>query len=315
VHPPSPVIDKFVRALGVAAKQAAGYPPGHPAVTGSLTVARRLLSELTGSGALVLGIARDGLVYGDRKLAGPQALELARALYESDVSLLRLEPAVETSELHALLRCLSVEARRGGGRLAEVLAAAGARHIHVEGIDYTALGGGGAARAGGASGAVWDDILRATLSGKRLAEAGGEQRSAADVARLLEAQAREESVEGVSMRLAEAVAEFLGTARGRRRSAVAQQIGELLCTLSGELRRRLLARATRVLAGAEEDDALPALQIISSAVPAPEPPRCGGRTPIASIRSEAHPSAAWRSSCRLPPPPRSPAMPATGWRR
>lgn len=269
------MIDKFVRALGVAAKQAAGYPTGHPAVTGSLAVARRLLSELTASGgALVLGIARDGLLYGEQKLTGPQAQELAKALYESDVALLRLEPAVETAELHALLRCLALEARRGEGRLAEDLAAAGARHIHVEAIDYSALRGGGTARTPTGSeqtpGALWDGILRAMLSGKRLADAGEDVRSAAGIARLLEAQAREESVEGVSTRLAEAVAEFLSTARGRARAPVAHQVAELLTTLSGEMRRRLLARAIRVLAGAEEDDALPALQIISSAVPAQE---------------------------------------------
>jgi hypothetical protein len=171
------VIDKFVRAFGVVARQAAGYPPGHPAVTGSLAVACRLLSQLANSGGpIVLGIARDGLLYGDQKLTSPQALELARALYESDVALLRLESAAETSDLHSFFRCMRSEARRAGGRLADELTASGARHIHVEEVGYSALGGDGEARApasaGEGPGALWDRILKATLSGKRLWEAG-----------------------------------------------------------------------------------------------------------------------------------------------
>ena len=57
-------VAEFVRVLALGWKNLAAYPPGHPALAGSLDLIYRRLNDLRGPGGdVVFGIARDGLVH------------------------------------------------------------------------------------------------------------------------------------------------------------------------------------------------------------------------------------------------------------
>ncbi|HEV8660982.1 MAG TPA: hypothetical protein VGS96_20450, partial [Thermoanaerobaculia bacterium] len=72
----------FIRALALAWKNLAAYPPGHPALSGSVEAAHRALMDLRGpAGEVALGIAADGILYGDDKIDSTQAQKFAQALY------------------------------------------------------------------------------------------------------------------------------------------------------------------------------------------------------------------------------------------
>ena len=80
---------ELVRALAIAWKNLAAYPPGHPALVASLGLAHRRLQDLlAASGAVTFGISSDGLVAAQEKLTSSHARDLARALYLREVALL-----------------------------------------------------------------------------------------------------------------------------------------------------------------------------------------------------------------------------------
>jgi hypothetical protein len=111
---------ELVRALAIAWKNLAAYPPGHPALVASLTLAHQRLQDLfTASGPVTFGISSDGLVAAQEKLTSSHARDLARALYLREVALLRMEPGLQPAELETLLRAMSASAARDDRPLAE----------------------------------------------------------------------------------------------------------------------------------------------------------------------------------------------------
>ena len=90
---------ELVRALAIAWKNLAAYPPGHPALVASLALAHRRFQELLAEGGtVVLGVARDGLLHGQEKLTSSHARDLGRALLELDAASLsgKGETAIKT---------------------------------------------------------------------------------------------------------------------------------------------------------------------------------------------------------------------------
>jgi hypothetical protein len=165
---------ELVRALAIAWKNLAAYPPGHPALVASLGLAYQRLQELfTANGVVTFGIAGDGLVVAQEKLTSSHARDVARALYLREVAVLRLEPGLEAAELESLLRAMSASGAQSDLRpLAEELAASGVSHVRVESVDFSQVRLTDETRSGPGSPSLWDDVLRTILAGHVLSSEG-----------------------------------------------------------------------------------------------------------------------------------------------
>ena len=89
----------------------------------------------------MLGVARDGLLYGEKKIDSVNVEALAEALYRRNAALVYIEEGVEAGDLEALLRLLA-ETRRGAAsarRSATSCSPAGVDRVTISSIDYTRL--------------------------------------------------------------------------------------------------------------------------------------------------------------------------------
>ncbi|HSP15392.1 MAG TPA: HEAT repeat domain-containing protein [Thermoanaerobaculia bacterium] len=132
---------EFVRALALAWKNLAAYPPTHPAVASSLDIVRRRLDELRGpAGEVTLGISNDGLVYGTSKIDIPAAQKLAQALFQRGVAVMRLGNETTTKDIEIFLRVLGAGAPSDQKRaMWDDLTAAGVMNINLQPVNYSAL--------------------------------------------------------------------------------------------------------------------------------------------------------------------------------
>jgi len=276
---------ELVRALAIAWKNLAAYPPGHPALVASLGLAHQRLQELfTASGAVTFGIAGDGLVVAQEKLTSSHARDVARALYLREVAVLRLEPGLPPAELESLLRAMSASGVHGDLRpLAEDLAASGATHVRVESVDFSQVRLTDETRSGPAPPSLWDDVLRTILAGHVLSsegrrlvesgEAGNALGIASVVGEMLAAAGGGGAAAGGSggrsgggsvptaaglaahrARLGARVAQAAGRAfqgTPAERVLAANQVAELVRALPPDLREMLIATALKTLASDE----------------------------------------------------------------
>ena len=284
-HPSRPRVLELVRALAIAWKNLAAYPPGHPALVASVALAHRRLQDLlTASGSVTFGVSRDGLLAAEEKLTSSHARELARALYLREVALLRLEAGLEPAELESLLRAIGAgDARRDHAPLAADLAQRGVTHARVESVDFSQVRLTDTPAATPAPPSLWDDLLRIVLAGHVLSAGGrrlvdsGEASSARGLASILsevlgrggmgtaEAPAEttgaslpDASAHGVDSgeraRLGARVAQaagrhFLGTSA--ERMLAADQVAELVRALPADMREVLVGAAVKALASDE----------------------------------------------------------------
>ncbi len=189
---------ELVRALAIAWKNLAAYPPGHPALVASLALAHRRFQELLADGGtVVLGVARDGLVHGQEKLTSSHARDLGRALYTQEVAVLRLDAGLDPAELESFLRLVGTDGARGEpSPLQEEMAKKGVTHVHVQTLDFSRvrLTDDIAAPPGPtpAAATLWEDVLRAVMAGRALSPQGrrlvdsGEAATGRGVAALLD---------------------------------------------------------------------------------------------------------------------------------
>jgi len=162
---------ELFRDFAIAGRALGAYPSGHPAVRSTLARAAGALERLLEStGALELGAARDGLLWGDRQFATPAPARLAALLRRRGAAVLRLVPGVTAPELEALLQALAIDSRRArhAGSLSAELAAAGLEHIAATDLDFSAvvLTEEGEAPAGDAAEGIWNRLVQ------RLIESG-----------------------------------------------------------------------------------------------------------------------------------------------
>jgi hypothetical protein len=143
----------------------AAYPAGHPARSAALTTAHgRIEAYLAVTSPLTLGIAREGLVSGGRKLEAAQVRAFARALYRRNGALLRIEAGVEPPELERFLALLGdTGASRDRPLTVEELRAAGISHITVAAIDYAGLVTTTDVSEPAGEGSLWEGLLQALL--------------------------------------------------------------------------------------------------------------------------------------------------------
>jgi hypothetical protein len=169
---------ELVRALAIAWKNLAAYPPGHPALVASMGLAQRRLQEaLAGGGTVMLGVARDGLVHGQEKITSSHAQDLGRALYGREVAVLRLDAGVDAAELEVFLRLMGTDGARGERPpLHEELAAKGLTHVHVQSVDFSQVRLTDDAETppgpAPAAATLWEDVLRAVMAGHALSPRG-----------------------------------------------------------------------------------------------------------------------------------------------
>jgi len=172
---PPPTLPEVVSALVTAWRNLAAYPPGHPARASALAAAHgRVRASLAAASPLVLGIGRDGLLGGGKKLESPQVRAFARALYRRNGGLLRIEEDVEPAELE---RFLAILGDTGPGRdrplTGDELPSAGITHISISAIDYSALvTTTDVAPAAPEERSLWDGLMEALLAEQPLPPAG-----------------------------------------------------------------------------------------------------------------------------------------------
>jgi len=270
-----------VAFLVTAWKNLFAYPPGHPARAASLDTAHlRLAAFMAEWGRLVLGVTRDGLLHGEKKIESANVGAFAEALYRRNAALLYIDEDVAPRDLECLLRLLA-DAPGGPERatIGEELRAAGVDRITVTSIDYTRLVTTDQLKVAerGPAGSLWDTLIGALLSGNHLTPDGsgslpGETYSATGLADLLirsgglggaggaggtggvGGAAGEGGGSAAISALAGAITEHLTRVRGQEKDLSLRQVAELLRRLPAEVREPLLAAALRTL-DAEEQSA------------------------------------------------------------
>ncbi|MFN2441193.1 MAG: hypothetical protein ABR517_00775, partial [Thermoanaerobaculia bacterium] len=273
----------LVRALSVAWRYMAAYPPGHPTLTTALAEAHTRLKDLSSlSGIVSFGVGRDGLVLEDEKIESPHAQKLAEALYRRDVAVIVFERDVQPPELDAFFRQITGDPLKAALPLWDSLAAEGVAHIRITPVDFSGIRATGMDEAPAEeSKSILDDIVRALMTGRQITPDGvdlrdGEALSAGGLAsmlaRIVEAEGIEpqsgtgldpESASRGSARasdIAEALSDrvrvHLTRPADEQRRISARQIAELIRGLPADVRERVLLAAVRVLASdptAEEE--------------------------------------------------------------
>ena len=290
-----PSLDAFVAELVLAWQRIALYQPGHPSRSEAIAKPHRVLAVLLApTGELAIAVSRDALVTPDERLESVPARKLAAALYRAGVGIVRLREGIEQRELESLLHHLP---HREGGRptrpLWEEMALAGAVHLHVEPLDFSAVRATDTLDDDGLAGAVeeseplWDQILRKLLADERFVAGPAVHTSAvqrasmADVVRLVtgvlqrrgialqpgDGGKRVDPLDALGTLLGSVVSGHLAEQRQRgTRRATLHQLAELLAAIPEELRERLLDSALdRMVAG---EDTAEDLQAFAASVPA-----------------------------------------------
>ena len=97
-----------IRALAIACRAWAAYPSDHPNVTQAVGAAQERVGRmLSAHGSVAVGVARDHLRVGVWTLETAQARALAKALYQRQAAVLRVDRGVQPDELRALVQWLA----------------------------------------------------------------------------------------------------------------------------------------------------------------------------------------------------------------
>jgi hypothetical protein len=279
-------VAEFIRALAMGWKNLAAYPPGHPALVTSLDLVHRRMAELRGpAGEILLGIARDGVVYGEEKITTPYAQKLGNALYTIGVALVRFDMDADAAEIETFLRSLAMDS---GHPLWDELNSAGVTSIYLKAVDYSELQISDTLEANRVrtdEEILWDNILQALMEGHELSAEGKrllseKVRSAAELASLILkfTQTMQEPAEfdpnatfgvkytfrvntgdvtdQVGDTVSDALGAFIATSAGTRRETGVRQAVELLKSLPEAMRRSVIRAVVRALATEESTDAL-----------------------------------------------------------
>jgi hypothetical protein len=270
----------FVRGLALAWKNLAAYPSGHPALSGALESVHARLGELRGAAPeVVLGIAADGLVYGETKLDSLYAQKLAHALHLRGVAVMHFAAETTAHDLETFLRLVGPPSTRP---LSEELTAAGVININLQHVDYSGVQMTSdlaqPAQPKPDAPTLWEEILRALLGGRHMsAEAEARAKGlrsvdelAAMIVNSVEGEPRAEfdpnATFGVRMpgraptvsaaKLAQTIAYYVDVAIGTRKKVSIQQVLQLLRALPEPLRNTVLRAVTAVLAAGDDEASL-----------------------------------------------------------
>ena len=279
--PPAHQVADFIRALALAWKNLAAYPPGHPALAGSVESAHRSLTDLRGSaGEVSLGIAADGIVYGDDKIDSTQAQKFAQALYGRGVAVVRLAAATTPSDIDTFLRRLT-GTPENTTPLWEELTAAGVVNIYLQPVDYSSVQVTDQLteeEPPKEQKSLWDDILHALVAGHELSPKA-RQLLTHDIRSVDELSAvmlryidtaddpnaefdpdatfgvriggrlpQSDSADAMIARVADSIGAHVASSSGSKRQLAVQQVLQLVRTMPDSLRRAIVRSALRPLA-------------------------------------------------------------------
>jgi hypothetical protein len=166
---------EVLRELTIAWKNRVAYPEGHPARAAALARAHGALAGYLEIGPLLLGVAADGWVTEEGKLAAAALQPFAKALYSREVALVGFETGLAASELDAFLDLLGADPRGVAVPvLRERLIAAGVRHVYLEAMDFSQLGLEAETAGLDRRRQIWDLILDELVAGRQLSPDGRE---------------------------------------------------------------------------------------------------------------------------------------------
>jgi HEAT repeat protein len=292
-------VAELVRALALGWKNLAAYPPGHPSLVSSLQLAHRRLNDLRGpAGEVVLGIDKDGLLYGTEKIGSASAQKFAQALYARGVAVLRFAPETEAQDIETFLRLLAAgtpaEQKRG---IWEDLTAAGIVNINLQPVDYSSVqitDDLTAPPPDEKQPSIWEEILRALMEGHELSAEAKEflsrgEHPVDELARMIlqhvETMVKAkptfdpnatfgvrmpvpDTAESIHRRVADAIGNYIANATGPKKENSLRQAVELLRGLPQPLRGTVLRRVAEVLA--LDDSAGAMLRQLASELPRDE---------------------------------------------
>jgi HEAT repeat protein len=272
----------FIRALALAWKNLAAYPPGHPALAGAVESAHRALTDLRGRASDVsLGIAADGIIFRADKIDTAQAQKFAQALYSRRVAIVRLAAQTSVRDLETFLRLLSGVPGEKTAAMWDELDAAGVTSIALQPVDYSAVQVTDNLKTPEAQKpareSLWDEILRALVAGHELSPKA-QQLLSRDIRSVDELSAlvlryidtidddtlsefdpdatfgvrlhvrRGEASQAATERMAEAIGAHVGASQGLRRQLAVQQIIQLLRSMPEPLRGAIMRSVLKQLA-------------------------------------------------------------------
>ena len=291
-------VAELVRALALGWKNLAAYPAGHPALVSSLDLVHRRLNDLRGpAGEVVLGIENDGLLYGNDKIDSVSAQKFAQALYTRGVAVLRFAPETEARDIEMFLRLLAAGSPADQKRaIWEDLTAAGIVHINLQPVDYSGVQVTEDLTAlppDEKQPSLWEEILRALMEGNDLSPVAKEfltrdRQPVTELVKMILQQVEAISAHvkptfdpdatfGVRMpihddsriaahgRLADAVGNYITSAKGPKKENSLRQAIELLRSLPQPLRGAVLRRVAEALA--LDHSAGPQLRQLASELP------------------------------------------------
>ena len=131
-----------IRSLAIACRAWAAYPSDHPNVTQAVGAAQaRVGGMLSAHGSVAIGVSRNHLRVGVWTLETAQARALAKALYQRQAAVLRMDRGIQPDELRALVQWLAGPAvpLEPGAPPAGPPGLPGARHLHLQPLDYSAV--------------------------------------------------------------------------------------------------------------------------------------------------------------------------------
>ena len=131
-----------IRSLAIACRAWAAYPSDHPNVTQAVGAAQaRVGGMLSAHGSVAIGVSRNHLRVGVWTLETAQARALAKALYQRQAAVLRMDRGIQPDELRALVQWLAGPAvpLEPGSPPAGPPGLPGARHLHLQPLDYSAV--------------------------------------------------------------------------------------------------------------------------------------------------------------------------------
>jgi HEAT repeat protein len=131
-----------IRSMGIACRAWAAYPSDHPNVTRAVDAAQTRVGEmLSAHGSVAIGVARKHLRVGVWTLESAQARALAQVLYQRQVAVLRIDRGLQPDEFRALVLWLAGPAvpLEPGSAATGPPTMPGARHLHLQPLDYSAV--------------------------------------------------------------------------------------------------------------------------------------------------------------------------------
>lgn len=169
-------LEGFLKELGLAWQRLSLYQEDHPARHEVALRAHTALAALTAArGGLAVGVAQDGFVGRDRKVAGGPAGRLAESLYRRHVAVVRFAEETTVDDLRTFLQTVPRgRPAEGEAPLWEDLAGQGVDRVSLEPVDLTYVDADGEATAPDRrSEPLWDSLLRSVLDQLEPGEGGG----------------------------------------------------------------------------------------------------------------------------------------------